>query len=198
FTQLLRDGRKVVRLNAANALGALGAAGAEGLEQAARPLAMLLRDADRDVRLAAIGALAALGKHALPAAPFMSGALAERDAEVREAAVRALAGLHPEAEEALIEALRVDSDVAAEGISLVWYRLGGPGVPGLEKALAHGSALVRLNAARTLELMARQGAATALGALSERLADPVRQVAAAAQSAIEMIQGTRPRPVVVL
>src|SRR5690606_9618567 len=31
FTQLLRDGRKVVRLNAANALGALGAAGAEGL-----------------------------------------------------------------------------------------------------------------------------------------------------------------------
>jgi len=193
----LRDGREVVRQNAARALGTLVDEGVDGLDAAAQPLGMLLRDGDVDVRKAAIAALTDLGKAAVGAAWFLTAALADPDDEVREAVISALVALHPEAEPFLVEALRTDTVTAKRGIFVVWYRVSGAGVPALARSLYDPSGLIRLNAARALELMAKQGAAGALGDLEACLADPVSQVRAAAQAAIDAIGG-KPRPPVVM
>lgn len=190
----LRDGRKIVRHNAALAIGCLGGAGTDGVDAAARPLSILLRDSDLDVRRAAALALKGLGKAALSVAPFIVGALADHDDEVREAVIAALAGLYPEAEDVLIDGLRVDGETAMEGIGLVWFALGGDAVPALIKAMNHTSALIRLNAVRTLELMAKEGASAALESLEDRLEDPVKQIQVAAEAAIDAIQGGSRRP----
>jgi len=192
----LRDGRDVVRQNAARAIGCLADEGVADLAQAAKPLAMLLRDGDVEVRKAAIGALAELGKDAAGAAWFLTGALTDPDAGVREAVIATLVALHPEDEPFLIEALRTDTASAKNGIFVVWHRLAGAGIPGLATALYDASGIIRLNAARALELLAKQGAANAVGDLEARLADPVGQVRAAAQAAIDAIGGKLRPPVV--
>jgi len=194
----LRDGRELVRQNAARAIGVLADEGVKDLAAAAKPLGMLLRDGDVDVRKAAIGALADLGKDAVGAAWALTGALVDPDDDVREAVITTLVALHPECEPFLVEALRSDTASAKKGIFVVWYRLAGAGVPALATALFDPSGLIRLNAARALELLAKHGAANAIGDLEARLADPVGQVGAAAQSAIDAIQGGKPLPVVVL
>lgn len=192
----LRDGREVVKQNAARALGTL--AGHDGIGAAAQAIAYLLRDGDVAVRSAAVHALQALGPEALPAAWLLTSALTDPDDAVRGAVVEALVGLHPEAEPFLIEALRTDTANAERGIFPVWQRVGGRGIDGLVTALHDPSALIRLNAARALERLAKEGAANALAELELRLADPVQNVRAAAQAAIDAIQGGKPRPPVVL
>ena len=192
----LRDGREVVKQNAARALGTL--AGHDGIGAAAQAVAYLLRDGDVAVRKAAVEALQALGHDAMPAAWFLTAGLSDPDDEVRHAVIETLVGLHPDAEPFLIEALRTDTANAERGIFPVWQRIGGRGIDGLITALHDPSALIRLNAARALERLAKEGAANALAELELRLADPVQNVRAAAQAAIDAIQGGKPRPPVVL
>lgn len=189
----LRDGREIVRQNAARAIGCLAEEGAEGIERSAQPLALLLRDGDATVRRAAVDALRDLGKQAVPAAWFLTGALHDPEPTVRDAVVDVLVALYPEAEGFLVEALRTDTASAREGIFNVWYRLARDGVPSLGEALRNPSGLIRLNAAWALELLAKRGADEVLDALEDRLADPIGQVRAAALAAIDAIKGGKPR-----
>lgn len=190
----LRDGRDIVKINAATAIGALGDSGQAGTQ----PLAMLLRDASVEVRVSAVVAMAALGKAALPGAWFLTSGLSDPDAGVRDAVADVLVGLHPECEDFLIEALRSDTEVARRGVFVVLDRLGRLAVPLLTRALGNGSGRIRLNAAIALELLARQGADEAVAALENRLVDPIGDVRVAAQSALDAILGGKPKPVVVL
>ncbi len=191
----LRDGRAVVRQNAARAIGVLAEAGS--VAAAARPLGMLLRDGEVDVRKAAIAALGELGKDAIGAIWQLCAGLVDADDDVREAVIATLVALHPECEADLIEALRVDTASARQGIFVVFYRLAGAGVPALVAGLKSPSGLIRLNAARALELLAKHGASNAMVELEARLADPIGAVRVAAQAALDAIGG-RPRPPIVM
>jgi HEAT repeat protein len=99
---LLRDGRAIVRANAATALGTLGATAA--------PLAPLLRDDDRRVRIAAIQALDKLGDEALiAAAPDLVGAL-RGDNDVAEACRAVLAARGTKVQAALVAGLETPDE----------------------------------------------------------------------------------------
>lgn len=194
FVSKLTDGREVVRANAARAVGSFGPGGGPGAEA----LAPLLRDGAVAVRRAAIDAYRRLEKAAEPAAYWVLGALADADPEVADVAVETLAALHASIADFLVEGLRAPPDAAPATIHRVFGRLEAKGVPILKAALKNGSALIRLNAARALELVARKGGDAALDDLEARLADPVRDVRAAASAAIDAIKGGIPKPPKVL
>jgi HEAT repeat protein len=192
----LRDGRATVRRNAARAIGLVGASASAELVVR---LAMGLRDGDPEVRRDVARALLNLGDAALPAAPFAVIGLADPDAEVREALSAVLVGLHPACEAHLLEGLRVEPAAADVGIFVVLKRLEGRVVPLLGKrGLFHASGLVRINAARALEMLARLGADAVVDELRAALADNLGQVRDAAESALDAILGLKPRPVRVL
>ena len=194
LVKALRDGRERVRRNAATAIGLFGARGGS----AAQPLAVLLRDGDVEVRRTAVEAFRGLDKAALPAVWFLTAALGDPDARVKEGVIELLAGLHPEAEDFLIEALRADTGAARAGIFNVWYQLGHAGVPGLVRALANGSGLIRVNACWALEMLAKRGGDAAADALELKLSDPISQVRGAAQAALDAIRGDKVPPARVL
>ncbi|MBL8787592.1 MAG: HEAT repeat domain-containing protein, partial [Deltaproteobacteria bacterium] len=187
----VRDGREVVRANAAGVLGFVGNAP----KRAAMSLAILLRDSEAIVRSAAAEALERLGPElAAPVAFWLTVALADPDANVRERMVNLLAATHAVMPEALIEGLRVDADAAWTTILPVFDRLGNAGVPTLAKALANPSGLIRINAAQGLELLAKRGADAVVDALEAKFNDPINQVRSAAARAIDAIKGGKPRP----
>lgn len=194
LVKALRDGRELVRMNAASAIGALG----ESAEAGAQPLAMLLRDGSVEVRLTAVSALGMLGKAALPGAWALTGALTDPELAVREAVSEVLVGLSPEADDFLIEALRVELEDARRGVFKVFEKLGRLGVPALESGLRNPSGRIRLNAAWALEHIARNGAEAAAATLESKLSDPIGAVRVAAQAALDAISGGKPKPVVVL
>ncbi|MFO0746370.1 MAG: HEAT repeat domain-containing protein [Myxococcota bacterium] len=194
FVRALRDGRDIVKRNAATAIGSFGEAGGAG----AAPMAILLRDGDVEVRRAAVEAYLALGKAALPAAWFLTAALNDPDAGVKDGVIDVLVALHPEAADFLIEALRTDLEVARKGVFNVWYRLGHAGVPDLGRATQSSSGLIRVNACWALEMLARRGADAAQGELEARLGDVIGKVRVAAQAALDAIGGGKPQPPKVL
>ena len=194
FIAKLKDGRDVVRTNAATAIRTFGA----GAGAAAEPLAALLRDGDAGVRHAVLEAFRALGPAAEPAAYWLLATPADPSPACAELGVEVLAGLHAIIGDFLVEALRVDPTVAEGSIHRVFARLEAKGVPILQAALKNGSALIRLNAARALEIVARKGGDAALGDLEARLADPVGDVRKAASAAIDAIKGGIPKPPKVL
>ncbi|MCC6619823.1 MAG: HEAT repeat domain-containing protein [Deltaproteobacteria bacterium] len=186
----LRDGREVVRRNAATAIGTFGESGGP----AAAPMSVLLRDADGEVRRAAVEAFLALGKAALPAAWFLTAAVDDPDTRVKDGVIDVLVALHPEDGDFLIEALRNDTEIARAGIFNVFYRLGRAGIADLGRALNNASGLIRLNGCWALEMMARRGADEVQEDIEARLSDPIGQVRVAAQAALDAVQGGRPRP----
>ncbi len=190
-----QDGREVVRQNAARTVALL----ADPPKRAAMALAILLRDADVDVRRAAAETLDRCGPaFAAPVGFWLTVALQDSDLHIRDIVTNVLAAVHDIAPEALVEGLRVDPDLAHETILIVVDRLGRPAVPTLEAALSNGSGLIRLNAARGLEILSKRGADQALDALKAKLNDPIGQVRIAAQAAIDAVQGGKPRPLKVL
>ncbi|MFT7582016.1 MAG: HEAT repeat protein, partial [Myxococcota bacterium] len=181
----LRDGRSIVRANAALAVGTFGETGAD----VAEALAMLLRDGDVTVRRAAMAGFTAIGPAASAANFWLLGALSDGDPVVSEGAVQILSKGHPDNAEFLTEGLRSDSDVAQNSIFRVYGALKSNGVPTLIAALKHSSALVRLNAAKALETLAHEGADSASDALEDALSDPIADVRAAASRALDAIRG---------
>jgi len=194
FVAKLRDGRAVVRANAARAIGTFGDAAGAAVEW----LGVLLKDDDVDVRRAAMAAITALGEAAVPAGPALVGALSDRDAQVSDGAVAALAALHAQLGDVLVEALRVDPEVGQKTIQRVFVTLEGAGVDLLKAALKNSSGLIRVNAALTVAAIARVGGTGAQTELEDALDDPVKDVRSAAQLAIDEIAGGRPKPVVAL
>jgi HEAT repeat protein len=190
----LRDGRVHVRRNAARVLGELG----RTASSQSVALGLALRDAEVEVRRDAAEALHRLGEAALPALAFLVGGLGDPDAAVRETLAEAIAALHPASEAFIIEGLRVDREAADRGVMQVIARLEGRIVDAIAHlGLTHASGLVRINAARALELLASRGAVAAVDALKTALSDNLGEVRAAAESALDAILGLRPRPVTV-
>jgi HEAT repeat protein len=188
----LRDGRTHIRINAALALGRVGGRA----EPAVVRLALGLRDGEVEVRREVAMALGSLGPVALGAATFMTAALGDPDEAVRGHLSAALVGLFPDVEPFLIEALRVDTALADLGILTICDALGGAIVPALgARGLSHASGLIRLNAARALERLARKGADAVVDELEGALSDPLGQVRDAAEAALDAILGLRPRPI---
>ena len=179
----LRDGRDVVRRNAATALGVLGEAAAA----AARPLGVLLRDDASRVRLAAALALHKLGDASVrETADDLVGALDDSDEEVAKAcsdALRArkarmigallrgletgdstharrileLVNVFPDASELLYDAFEspaVNVQVnAAMGMGMLGPKRVGPGRKALEGARTGGHARTREAVRQALEVL---------------------------------------------
>jgi len=193
--QALRDGRVMVRRNAARAIGLLAGRGASFAVQ----LALALRDGDLEVRRDAAEALSTLGEHAEAGLTFAVASLGARDEALHGTLVSFIAKLFPASEPFIIEGLRVDPDEADAGIFDVIRTLEGAIVSGLATAgLSHPSGLIRLNAARALGVLSDKGAASAIDALTEALSDRLGQVRAAAEAALDSILRLKPRPIRVL
>ncbi len=110
--EYLRDGRAIVRGNAATALGAIGA-NARG---AAVPLSVLFRDDDPKVRIAAAAAIDKIGDDAVKEiAASMVGAL-RGDADVAAAVGPVLGARKVKVLTALLKGLETDDDVHARRI----------------------------------------------------------------------------------
>ncbi|MEM9491764.1 MAG: HEAT repeat domain-containing protein, partial [Myxococcota bacterium] len=101
----LRDGRGVVRANAAAGLGVLG----PDAEAAVLALSTMVRDNEPEVRRNAAAALGQLGEAAIPFAFALVGALADSDTEVVKVASDALGRLGEAALPALIDGLDTGS-----------------------------------------------------------------------------------------
>jgi HEAT repeat protein len=190
-----QDGRDHVRANAARTV----ALTSDPPKRAAMSLAILLRDGEPEVRRAAAEALERRGpEFAAPVAFWLTVALQDPDAAIRDRVVNLLAAVHAVSPEALIEALRIDPDLAHATCLVVVDRIGMDAVPTLMRGLKNPSGLIRINAAQGLELLAKRGASEALDLLEARLKDPIGRVRVASQAAIDAIKGGKPRPPKVL
>ncbi|MFO0746371.1 MAG: HEAT repeat domain-containing protein [Myxococcota bacterium] len=191
----LQDGRDQVKKNAARTLGFVSSPP----KRVGAALAILLRDSDAGVREAAVEGLETLGpKNAAPAAFWLAVALNDPEPALRGRVVNLMASLHEEDPSALIECLRVDPEVAPSTIIPVFDVIGGRGVPTLVKALKAPSGLIRINAAMTLEALARRAPTRPGTILEAALADPIKRVRTQAALAMDAIKGGKPRPPKVL
>ncbi len=137
----LKDGREVVRANAATAVGLAGkGAGAP------MALAVLLRDEFPQVRLAAATALGKLGPAMMEVVDNMVGALGDDEPEVVAVLQKTLTGLGEDIEEELLNGLSTESTTHGKNILDVFTKL--PDAPYmLAKAFQGPSVSVQVNAA---------------------------------------------------
>jgi HEAT repeat protein len=144
LAELLFDGRRGVRENAAAAHGLLGRY---------HPwLPILLKDDTTEVQQASARALLALGKDALDAADKLIDALSEDDETVRDTARAALEKLETLAVPALIRALWTPPDRARKLIFPLLEKLGKDATAAVIEALDHPSQLVTLSTDRGLPI----------------------------------------------
>ena len=193
-----QDSDRFVRQNATAALGEFGTSDARIIPA----LAAAMRDRDRPVRFAASESLQAIG---MPAFAALRALLREDDHEVRDDAALVLARIadpehkcsENETDEqargrvkapraALLAALNDPDERIRAGASYALGFLGRDLVPELIKALGDRSPLVRVQAARALEVIGT-GAKAALDTLRARLADPNPEVRRGAATAIDAI-----------
>src|SRR5262249_13586298 len=134
----LRDGRGVVRANAALALAAVN--------QPSLDLVMLLRDSEARVAMAAAEAIGLLGTLMRPLVPQMAQALDGAQPEVRESMVGTLSALVGKTNDELIAALDVPTVLAMKTVVEAAGRLGKPGIDFLISAAASERSRIRINA----------------------------------------------------
>ena len=192
------DSDRVVRQRATAALGEFGTSDARIIPT----LAAAMRDRDRPVRFAARESLQAIG---MPAFAALRALLREDDHEVRDDAALVLARIadpehkcsENETDEqargrvkapraALLAALKEPDERIRAGASYALGFLGRDLVPELIKTLDDHSPLVRVQAARAMEVIGT-GAKAALDTLRARLADPDPEVRRGAATAIDAI-----------
>jgi HEAT repeat protein len=134
----LRDGRGVVRANAALGLAAVN--------QPALDLVTLLRDSEVRVAAAAAEALGLLALAVRPLIPQIAQSLDGAQPEVLEAMVGSLGKLVGKADEELALALDVPNALAMKTVVEAAGRLGRPGIAFLIATTRHERGRVRINA----------------------------------------------------
>jgi HEAT repeat protein len=174
---MLPDGRAVVRANAALALAAAN--------QAPSELVTLLRDSEVSVALAAAEALGRLGPLARPLIPQMAATLGGAKPETVEAVVATLAEMIGKADDELIAALDVPTDLAMKSVIAACTLAGKAGIAFLARATRHERSRIRINAVAGLGLLGKTDADTAMACLTQiEAADPVPDVRTAAKHAM--------------
>jgi HEAT repeat protein len=173
---MLRDGRGVVRANAALALAA---ANLPVLD-----LVMLLRDSELRVAAAAAEAIGLLGALMSPLVPQMTQALDGAQPEVLEAVLGSLAALVGKANEELCTALDVPTALAMKTVVEASGRLGKPGIVFLIAATADERSRVRLNAVSGLARWGKADIDASMACLTQIEAnDPIPDIRTAAKQA---------------
>jgi HEAT repeat protein len=185
----LRDGRAIVRANAALALATEG--------QAVLGLVTQLRDSEAIAAIAAAEAIGKLGGAVKPLVPPIVQATGGTQPEVTDLVVGALAQLVGFADEELIAALDVPLDVAQKSVIDACARLGRGGVTLLAKATRHDTIRVRVNACAGLGRLGKADPETAMAALTRlEEGDPVPDVRTSAKKAMLQVVAREKQEVV--
>lgn len=172
----LRDGRGVVRANAALGLAAVN--------QPVLDLVTLLRDSEARVAAAAAEALGLLGTHVRPLLTQITQALDGAQPDVLEAMVGALVQLVGTADDELCEALDVPLPLAMKTIIEACGRLDRAGIAFLIAATRHERSRVRINAIGGLGRWGKTDVDASMACLIQIEAnDPVPDVRTAAKQA---------------
>ncbi|HEX4453466.1 MAG TPA: HEAT repeat domain-containing protein [Kofleriaceae bacterium] len=172
----LIDGRAYVRANAALGLAALG--------HAAPQLVPLLRDSEAVAANATADALTKLGRSATPLVPAIVAATAGTQPEITDKVVALLAELVGAADDELIIALDVPTDIAMKSVIAACGTLGKRGIAFLIRAAKHERSRVRINAVAGLGKLGKADLDVAMEFLTALEAtDPVPDVRTAAKQA---------------
>ena len=138
LTAMLRDGRGLVRANAALGFAAVS--------HPSLDLVMLLRDSELRVALAAAEAIGLLGELVRTLIPQITQTLDGAQPEVLESVVGTLGGLLGKADDDLVAGLDVPFALAMKTVVEACGRLGKPGVAFLIAAASNERSRVRINA----------------------------------------------------
>jgi HEAT repeat protein len=172
----LRDGRGVVRANAALGLAAVN--------QPAPDLVTLLRDSETKVAAAAAEALGLLGMRVRELIPQITLSLDGAQPEVLDAMVGALAALVGKADDELGVALDVPLALAMKTVVEACGRLDRAGIAFLIQATRHERGRVRINAIGGLARWGKTDIEASIACLNQIEAnDPVPDVRTAAKQA---------------
>jgi len=175
--QRLRDGRAIVRANAALGLAALGHTGGE--------LVPFLRDADPQVALAAAAAFANLGRAQRHQLAAVATALDGARPQVVDTVQRMFADLVGTADAELVNVLDSALPVAANAIVGACARVGIRGLHLLQRAANDDRARVRINALRGIALLGELEQDSSMKVLLDvESRDQVSDVRAAARAAL--------------
>ncbi|HUJ57379.1 MAG TPA: HEAT repeat domain-containing protein [Kofleriaceae bacterium] len=173
----LRDGRAVVRANAALALAVAG--------QPALELVTQLRDSDAGAGQAAAESLHKLGGSVRGLVQSIVQACGTTSPEVTDEVVALLADLSGTADDELIAALDIPLEIAMRSLIAACGKLGRTGVALLAKGTRHDTIRVRVNACAGLGKLGKTDADTAMAALTVLEAnDPVPDVRTSAKHAM--------------
>lgn len=173
----LRDGRAVIRANAALGLAALGHTGAD--------LVPFLRDSHPVAARAAAEAIGHLGKAQRAHLVAIAAALDGARPEVFEQVVAMLATLVGQADGELLAVLDTTDALAARAVIEACARVGVRGLHLLQAATTDGRARVRFNAVRGVGQLADLEPVTSIEAMrAVAYGDSVSDVRAAALTAI--------------
>ena len=173
---MLRDGRGVVRANAALGLAAVN--------QPVLDLVMLLRDSEPRVAAAAAEAIGILGLRNQPLVPQIVQSLDGALPDVLDAVIGTLAGLVGKANDELAAALDVPPLLAMKTVIEACGRLGAPGVAFLIWATGNERGRIRINAVAGLGRWGKADIEASMACLTAiEASDPLPDVRTAAKQA---------------
>ncbi|CAN5918126.1 hypothetical protein BH11MYX3_BH11MYX3_09520 [soil metagenome] len=176
----LRDGRAMVRANAALGLAALG--------QAPADLVTLLRDSENNVAIAASEAISKLGLAVRPLVTQIAPALESTHVEVTESLVGSLSELIGAADDELTLALDLPSDLAMKGFVAAAGKAVPRGIAFLVKATANERSRIRINAVGGLGRHGKIDPGAAMACLTQiEASDPVPDIRTAAKQAMLLV-----------
>jgi HEAT repeat protein len=174
---MLRDGRGIVRANAALALAAGG--------HALPDLVPLLRDSESSTALAVAEALARLGTQIRPLVPDVVKALDNAHPDVLDTVTTTLCDLIGRADDELIAALDVPNALAMASVVRACGKAGRTGIALLARATTDERGRIRINACDGLGRLGKIDPDVALAALSiVEAGDPVPDARTGAKAAM--------------
>ena len=175
--EMLRDGRAIVRANAALGLAALGHTSAD--------LVTLLRDSEASVSAAAAEAVGKLGLAVKALIPQIAAALDGTHVDVTDSIVTTLSEMIGPADEELILSLDVPFDLAMKGVVAAAGKAEKKGIAFLVRAGAHERSRIRINAIGGLGRFGKTDPAAAMAFLTQiETSDPVPDVRTASKQAM--------------
>ncbi|MCB9789010.1 MAG: HEAT repeat domain-containing protein, partial [Deltaproteobacteria bacterium] len=187
----VRDGRVMVRRNAAVALGVTG----HGRE-ATTALGLALKDGMPEVRRVAASALGTLAAKDAGAAVALVPALADPVERVAEAAREAFAGLGPSGVPALVAALDSGRAAVVDAALAALVAHGEAAVEPLVEVLGEGTVAARFQALRGLDALGVELATAARPAIEAALGHGSRDLRRAARALLDRLDGKGAGPAV--